>query len=88
MKQQWNMKIGGFKFMADEEQFDWDIIDAKSILYKYTKHMWQRAMQFKYDNERDYMRTEYDCNGSTCVRIKVKRKGSHFRIYYHESRDN
>lgn len=84
-KQQYDFKIGGFKFICIDE--DYDFVRAKSIIYKYTKRTWERAMQFKYDRQKDFAWTEYDCNGSTEVRIKVKRHGNHIRIYYNETKD-
>lgn len=84
-KQAWDFKIDGFKFKVIDE--DYDFCNAMSIIYKYTKRTWKRALEMKEDNERDYVLTEYDCSGSTEVRIKVRRHGNHIRIYYYWSKD-
>lgn len=78
---------GGFPFrVTDEDALYWDTVIAKSII-KYTKRAFERAIMFKGDYEQDYDRREYDCTGSTQVRIKVKRRRSHIIINYRESKD-
>ena len=84
MEEIW-FKEGGFQFISTD--YDYDYIRAKSIWYKSTKHLLEKAWAFKYDNERDYDRCEYDCTGSTEVRIKIQRRGNHFRIILNESKD-
>ena len=84
MEEIW-FKVGGFQFISTD--YDYDYIRAKSIWYKAKKHTLARAWQFKYNNEREYDHCEYDCTGSTEVRIKIKRRGNHFRIIYNESKD-
>lgn len=86
-KQVYDFVRGGFKFrITDEDELYWDILEGKCIV-KYTKRTWWRALEFQGDYSCDYARCEYDCTGSTEVRIKVRRKGSHIIIYYRESKD-
>lgn len=78
---------GGFRFrITDEDALCWDILEGKCIV-KYTKHAWWKALEFKGDYQQDYTRCEYDCTGSTEVRISVRRKKSRIIIKYRESRD-
>lgn len=84
MKEIW-FKVGGFQFVSTD--YDCDYIRAKSVWYKAKKRNIKRAYDFKYENERGYTCTDYDCNGSTEVRIKIQRRGNHFRIIYNESKD-
>ena len=86
-KVQYDFMRGGFKFrITDEDALYWDILEGKCIC-KYTKRTWYRALEFKADYSCDYSHCEYDCTGSTEVRIKVHRKHSHIIIYYRESKD-
>ena len=84
MEEVW-FKKEGFQFVSAD--YDYDYVRAKSIWYKARKHVLEKALQFKYDNERDYTRCEYDCTGSTAIRIDIERRGNHFRIIYNESLD-
>ena len=72
--------MGGFRFRVLDE--DYDFIYAKSLRYKYNESNWRRAMDFKYNNEQDFIYSEYDCNGSVRVEIDVRRKGRYMYIYY------
>jgi len=84
MEEIW-FKVGGFQFISTD--CDYDYIRSKSIWYKATKHMLEKAWNFKYENDRGYACTDYDCNGSTAVHVKIQRRGNHFRIIYNESKD-
>lgn len=79
MKQE-KISIGGFRFRILCE--DYDYMYAKSIRYKYNKSNWRNAMNFKYNNEQDFMYDERDCTGSTRVEIDVHRKGRYMYVYY------
>ena len=84
----WDFIRGGFKFrITDEDALYWDIVKADCIC-KYSKHTMERALLFKNEYERDYTQCEYDCTGTTQIRIRVLRKGSRIIIKYHESKDN
>ena len=78
-------KVGGFQFISTD--YDYDYIRAKSIWYKAKKRNLERAWQFKYDYQQEFDHCEYDCTGSTEVRIKIQRRGNHFRIIYNETKD-
>ena len=77
--------LGGFRFRVLDE--DYDYCHAKSVRYKFHKNTWKRALAFKEQHEHDFWRCEYDCTGSTQVRIKLKRKGKYMFVYYHWSKD-
>lgn len=83
--QRWDGLICGYKFQT--EDMDYDYYRGKSIWYKATKHMLEKAWRFKYDNERDYCLDERDCSGSWETRIFIQRRGNHFRILLRESKD-
>lgn len=72
---------GGFKFRVIEGDYDYYI--AKSFRYKYNKNNWRRAERLKENNEHDFIYTEYDCNGSSCARIKLVRKRNYMWVYYY-----
>lgn len=85
--QVWDFKRGGFKFRCtDEDALYWDILEGKCII-KYTKRTWQRALEFKEEWSQDYILCEFDCTGSSEIRVKVRRKRSHIIIYFRESKD-
>lgn len=84
MKQE-KISISGFRFRILDE--DYDYMYAKSLRYKYNKNNWRNAMNFKYNNEHDFMRDERDCTGSTCVKIDVRRKGRYMFIWYRWDKD-
>jgi hypothetical protein len=84
MEEVW-FKIDGFTFMSTD--YDYDYVRAKSIWYKAKKHVLEKAMKFKEEHQRGYDYREYDCTGSTEIRIKIQRRGNHFRIIYNESKD-
>ena len=84
MEEIW-FKIDEFTFISTD--YDYDYIRAKSIWYKATKHMLEKAWNFKHENQCGYDYREYDCTGSTEIRIKIQRRGNHFRIIYNESKD-
>lgn len=81
-KQEWNMIMYGFKFRILD--CDYDFTNAKSINYKYSKRLWERAMNFKEAYSCDFNYCEFDCTGSRQIRIKVYRKRSKMYIRYHE----
>lgn len=67
---------------------DYDYCYLKSVRYRYSRQMYLRMLQIKYENQCDYDRCEYDCTGSTQIRIRIKRtKDNHLIMYYHESKD-
>ena len=76
---------GGFRFRYIDGDEDWAVL--KSVKYKYSRQLYEQMMRFKYDNEHDYDRCEYDCTGSSRVRITVKRKGRFLYMWYHWSLD-
>lgn len=78
MEEVW-FKIDGFRFTLTD--YDYDYIRAKSIWYKATKHMLEKAWIFKNEYQCDFGYIEYDCTGSTEIRIKIQRRGNHFRIF-------
>lgn len=76
----------GFRFKYIDGDYDYSIL--KSLPYKLNKNNWNRALRFKNENERDFTLCEYDCTGSTQVRIQLKRKQNNtFVIYYKEYLD-
>lgn len=76
---------GGFRFRVLDA--DYDFCRAKSIRYKYNKQNWQRALEYKERNEHDFTYADYDCTGSTRLRLDVKRKGKHMFVWYWWSKD-
>lgn len=76
---------GGFRFRYIDGDEDWCIL--KSVKYRYSRQLYERAMRFKGENEHDYSYCEYDCTGSSQVRIRVKRKGRYIFIWYRWSID-
>ena len=85
MNEEIRFNAGGFLFISTD--YDYDYIWAKSVWYKAKKHMLEKAWKFKYENQQDFDYREYDCTGSTQVRIKIQRRGNHFRIIYNETKD-
>lgn len=81
--------IGGFKFILIDGDYDWAKLVSKK--YKYSKQMLYKMQQFKYDYQQDFIRTEYDCNGSTQVRINIKtvrkRNRKFLKLKYYECKD-
>ena len=77
--------LAGFKMRVYDD--DYDHLYAMSKRYKYNKQNWERALNYKYENEHDFIYTDYDCNGSTRVEITVKRKGKYMRIHYYWNKD-
>ena len=84
-KKKYDFREGGIKFRVLEE--DYDYCYAKSVKYKFTRAFYEQVMKFKENNEHDYAYCEYDCTGSSRVRIDVKRKGKFMWIYYYYSLD-
>ena len=79
-------RMGGFRFRYIDGDYDYSIL--KSLPYKFNKNNWNRALRFKSENEQDFAYREYDCTGSTQVRIQLKRKQNNtFVIYYREYLD-
>jgi|GEM_PF-4974769 len=75
----------GLKFRFIDGDYDWSIV--KSIKYKYSEKLYQYMLKCKYEHECDFTRCEYDCTGSTQVRIKVRRKGRYLYMWIHTSKD-
>jgi hypothetical protein len=77
--------LGGLRLRFIDGDYDW--CRLKSLRYRYTKKLYERMLQIKNEHEQDYIRCEYDCTGSTQVRISIKRKGRYLFMYYYESKD-
>jgi hypothetical protein len=84
MEELW-FKLDRFQFTSTD--YDYDYIRAKSIWYKATKHVFEKALNFKNERQCGYDHRENDCRGSTKIRIKIQRRGNHFRILYNERKD-
>ena len=76
---------GGFRFKCIDGDYDYVVL--KSVRYKYSRQLYEQMMKFKLDNEHDYSRCEYDCTGSSCVRIKVRKRGRYLYMWYYWSLD-
>lgn len=76
---------GGFRFRYIDGDYDYAIL--KSARYKYSRQLYGQMMRFKGENEHDYSRREFDCTGSSRIRITVKRKGRYLFMWFHHSLD-
>lgn len=84
-KKKYDFVDGGFRFRIVYE--DYGYCRAKSLRYKYNWQNWQRALNYKANNEHDFCYAEYDCTGSTQLTIDVKRKGRYMFVYFCWSKD-
>ena len=79
----------GIKFRVLDE--DYDFCRSKSVPYKLNKHNLQRALEYKGDMEHDFTYADYDCTGSTQVRIEVKikklKKRKYIYVYHYWDKD-
>ena len=74
----YDIVLNGFRFKVIAE--DYDYMYAKSVRYKYNKKNMQRALDFKFHNEQDFVYREYDCTGSTRVRIDIHVKKKRYIV--------
>lgn len=77
--------LDGIRMRWIDGDYDW--VHLKSVKYKYSKEMHERMRKIKEDNEHGYTCSDFDCNGSSCVRIKIRRKGRHIFMSYYKSID-
>ena len=76
---------GGFKFRYVDGDYDYAI--HKSVKYKRTKKNLMRARWYKANFEHDYTYGDYDCSGSTHVRIEIKIGKDYILVYRYWSKD-
>ena len=76
---------GGFKFRYINGDYDFAV--HKSARYKKTKNNMMRAKWYKANFEHDYIYGEYDCSGSTKVRIEIKTGKDYILVYRYWSKD-
>lgn len=76
---------GGFKFRYVDGDYDYAVLKSKK--YKRTKKNLMRAKWYKRNFEHDFTYSDYDCTGSTSVRIEIKLSKDYIVVYRYWDKD-